>query len=193
MNNIILASQSTGRKGLFEKTFTSFEIHVSDIDESRIDTNDPAKLTEELAYLKAEVVAFIYPDDFVVGCDTVVACEGKILGKPKDIEEARKMLHYLSGREQSVFSGYAVIQRNKAFKVSGYSETLLLFKKLSDSFIEEYVHTHPVTRFAGGYGVQNNDEFIKVISGSFDTIVGAPMEEIVGVLLENGLSKELLK
>lgn len=193
MNNIILASQSIGRKALFEGQFNRFEIQVSDIDESRIDTSDPAKLTEELAFLKAEAVSAVYPSDFVIGCDTVVACEGNILGKPRDIGHAKEMLRYLSGKEQSVFSGYAVFHQTKNLKVSGYAETLLTFKKLSEPFIEEYVKTHPVTRFAGGYGIQVNDEFIDIIRGTFDTIVGAPMDEIVRVLLENGMPKNLLK
>ena len=193
MSALILASQSWGRKRLFERDFTRFEIQVSDVDESVIPPLDPAHLTEQLALLKAKAVANHYPTGWVCGFDTVVSCEGKILGKPVDLDEARSILRFLSGKNQSVFSGYAVIHRSGAFEVSGFTETVLHFARLTDDWIEDYIHHHPVTRFAGGYGVQDKDELVNIVSGELDTIVGASMTAVKNELRRAGLPSDYFR
>jgi septum formation protein len=179
MNEIILASASTGRKKLFDQYFTRFQTFVSDVDESQVIENKAEILTEKLAVLKAREVSLRFPDDYVFGFDTVVTCEDRILGKPSDIEEAKKILRFLSGKNQVVHSGYAVIHKAGGVEISGVGETVLFFKELTDSFINDYVMNHPVTRFAGGYGVQDNDRLIDILSGDMDTVVGAPMADVI--------------
>lgn len=187
MSALILASQSWGRKRLFERDFIEFDIHCSEVDESVIPPLDPAHLTEQLAILKAREVAKFHPGAWVCGFDTVVSCEGQILGKPADLDEARRILKFLSGKNQSVFSGYCVVRESEGFEASGYTETVLHFAKLSDDWIEDYIHHNPVTRFAGGYGVQDNDTLVSILSGDMDTIVGASMTEVRKILRHNGL------
>lgn len=193
MNRIILASASIGRKRLFEKYFTEFTVCVSDFDESSVQNSSPSELTRLLALYKSGSVAEKFPSDFVVGFDTVVVCEGKILGKPADLNEARKILRFLSGKKQSVLSGYAVILRGKGIEISGVGETVLLFKKLTDEFIENYIREHPVTKYAGAYGVQDKDELIQIIKGGFDNVIGAPMDEIIAHLKKAGAPEGLFK
>lgn len=193
MNRVVLASASIGRRDLFKKYFKDFKISISNFDECTIECDDPLEYARVLALKKAEHVAVKFPEDFVVGFDTIVICKGKILGKPVDIEEGKRMLRFLSGKEQRVISGYAVINKQKQFKKSRFAETLLLFKELSEEFIEEYTINHPVTCFAGGYGIQDKDDFISIIKGSLDNVIGAPMKEVIEMLLEAGMNKSLLK
>jgi len=193
MDGIILASASTGRRDLFKKYFYDFTISISNFDENSIECKNPKEYVRILALKKAEIISEKFPKEFVIGFDTIVLCEGKILGKPADIEEGKKMLRFLSGKKQRVLSGYAVIHKEKKFNKSGVAETILLFKELSDEFIEEYTTTHPVTRFAGGYGIQNKDDFISIITGSFDNVIGAPMKEVIELLLEGGMKKKVLR
>lgn len=186
MNKLVLASASIGRKGLFEKYFTAFDIAVSEVDESTVKAETPQELTTVLALLKGKKVSESRPDDFVLGFDTVVVCEGQILGKPADLDEARKVLRFLSGKHQSVLSGYSLIHKNLGLELSGHSETILYFHELSESFIEEYVNTHPVTRFAGGYGLQDKDDLVEIHSGDRDTVIGAPMGLVIKALKDHG-------
>lgn len=191
-NRIILASASIGRKMLFEQTIRDFIIEVSHVDEESFSSSNPRTLPRILAEAKAEEVSQRFPDDYVFAFDTIVLCEDKIIGKPKDKEEAKAFLRFLSGKKQSVISGYAFFSKNKNIRESGIEETFLRFASLSDTFIEEYVNTHPVTKFAGGYAIQNDDKFIQIEKGSFDVIVGAPMYRVVDFIRRVGLEHLLL-
>ncbi|NPV38896.1 Septum formation protein Maf [Brevinematales bacterium NS] len=192
-NRIILASASIGRKMLFEQTVRDFVIEISDVDEERFSHEDPRELPRILAEAKGQVISQRFPDDYVFAFDTIVLCEGKIIGKPKDKEEAKAFLRFLSGKRQSVISGYAFFHQNKHIAESGAEETILSFAPLSEEFIENYVNSHPVTRFAGGYAIQNDDQFIHIEKGSFDVIVGAPMDRVIAFLKKEGLEKRLLR
>ncbi len=191
MNRVVLASKSVGRKKLFEKYFKDFIICVSDIDED-IPEKSPAKLVEKLSIAKAEKVSENYPDDFVFGFDTVVVCKGQIIGKPATKEEAKDYLNFLSGKFQSVYSGFCIINRKENIKKSGYSRTVLKFKKLSREWIDDYAEKNNVTLYAGGYAIQENDKFIKIIYGDRDVIIGAPMKKILKMkFLKNFLQNNI--
>lgn len=187
MSRIILASKSIGRKGLFEKYNLDFEIQVSDFDESSITNNNPVELVQKLALEKARLVAKDFPDDYVIGFDTVVLYGGEILGKPATKAEAKIVLKSLSGQKQSVVSGFAIVNNARGIVIKDFEETVLLLKAMTDDFIDEYVQTHEVTRYAGGYGVQDHDNMIEILSGSFDNVIGAPMASLLGYLGAFGL------
>ncbi len=193
MDRIILASASTGRKQLFNEYFKEFIVSVSDFNEKAVKEDEPAELTRLLALKKAASVAEKYTSDFVTGFDTVVVCEGRLIGKPSGREEACELLSFLGGRSQTVFSGYAVINRNRNVEISGTGETVLNFKILDENFISEYVMNHPVTMYAGGYAVQERDEFISIVKGSFENVIGAPMKELIECLVKSGLPHDILK
>ena len=195
MNDIVLASSSIGRKKLFQKHFAQFKISVSNIDETKIKLTDPYDLTKRLSYLKAMAVSKFYHNDFVMGFDTIVVCEDRQLGKPRNKEEAIELLKFLSGKYQSVITGFCIIHVDRKIEVNEYAETRLHFKKLSDKFIREYVENNPVTKFAGGYGVQDNDHFVRIEEGTMENVIGAPIDKIIAYLKDwdiyNGLKKEL--
>jgi septum formation protein len=182
---IILASNSPGRKMLFEKYFKDFLIIPSNFDENNIKDNDPVKLTELLAFKKCEEVAKNNPYDFVFAFDTVVLCENHIIGKPQDRDDARKMLKFLSGKKQIVISGYSFALYHKNIFSRGHEKTILYFDKLTDDFIEEYISTHDVLKYAGGYAIQENDRFLNIEEGDIDVVIGAPMKKVKEFLLKN--------
>ncbi len=188
MNRIVLASASIGRKRLFERDFGDFGIAVSDFDESSIDHTDPAELVKKLALAKARLVADKRPGDIVCGFDTVVLFEGEVLGKPATKEDARRMLRREAGSDQVVLSGYAVVCREQDFETSGVGRAVLTMKPLPEEFIDRYVETHPVTRYAGGYGAQDSDELIELTEGDMDVVIGAPMEIVKHILNHFGYS-----
>jgi len=187
MNEIVLASASIGRKKLFQKYFKSFKISVSNINESKIKISNPYDLTKRLCYLKASSIAKFYQDDYVFGFDTIVVCENKIITKPKNKEEAIEFLKFLSGKKQSIITGFAVMNMVNKIEIVDYDETILIFKNLDQKFIEDYVRNNNVTKYAGGYAIQDSDEFIEIIEGDFENIIGAPMKKIVDIVLKLGL------
>lgn len=193
MDRIILASASSGRRQLFEKYLKEFTVSISGFDETAVNSGSPAELTRLLALGKAQEVSGKFPSDFVTGFDTLVVCEGRILGKPAGKDEAEEILRFLSGRRQSVFSGFAVVNRNRGVSASGAGETVLDFKEIDGDYISGYVSGHPVTRYAGAYAVQEKDELVSIISGSFDNVIGAPMEELLECLLKSGLPGNILR
>jgi len=192
-DRIILASASVGRRMLFEQMVRDFVIEVSGVDEESLGCEDPRELPRVLAEAKGREVARRFPHDYVFAFDTVVLCEGRIIGKPRDLEKAREFLAFLSGKRQSVLSGYAFVREDRGIFESGVEETVLSFAPLSSEFIESYVRTHPVTRFAGGYAIQHDDQFIRIEEGSFDVIVGAPMDRVRDFLKRMGLSHLLIR
>ena len=178
----ILASASHGRRELFDRYGLDYEVVVSHFDESLVPAESPIEYVKKLALHKAQTVAELHPERIVLGFDTIVLCEGAIIGKPPTIEDAYHVLKSISGKNQSVITGYSVIRKSDCLCIVNHSETILHLKAMSDEFIREYIATHPVTRYAGGYGVQENDALIEIIEGDFDNVVGAPMQDIIRIL-----------
>ncbi len=172
MNQIILASGSEGRRELFQEAFgENFKVYISNVVED-FESTDPKTLVHHLAKQKADETFLHYPEDFVFAFDTVVSCQNQILGKPSTIDEARQMLHFLRQKPQIVWTGYAIYYKDIRVNDAVSSELIL---SLTDEEIEDYISTHPVTKFAGAYAIQKIDNKIQILSGSMDIIVGAPM------------------
>ncbi|MBR4073673.1 MAG: septum formation protein Maf [Clostridia bacterium] len=177
---IILASKSPRRKEILENLNINFEIITADTNESSCLTC-PEKLVEELALRKAEAVKNLLikknkftPDSVIIGCDTVVSKGGKILGKPENRTEAKKMLENLSGSEHKVISGLAVITADKT--MLSHEVTKVYFDKLSLEEITAYVATGECDDKAGAYGIQGiAGKFIKGIEGCYFNVVGLPV------------------
>ncbi len=172
---LILASQSPRRKELLKKIVADFLIVPADVDEH---LNVPIKeLPKAAALLKATTIKKIYPNDEVLGCDTVVIIDDKLLGKPKDKKEAFEMLKELSGREHLVISGYAYLKGDKL--ISRSVTTVVHFNELSDETILKYIETGSPMDKAGAYGIQDKEfNLVKKIEGSLDNVIGLPTEDI---------------
>ena len=176
---LILASQSPRRRELLKKIVPDFLVVPADVDE-HIDVS-PEELPIEASYVKAMAIKKEYPDYDVLGSDTVVIIDNKVLGKPIDEEDAFKMLKELSGREHYVISGFTLILGDKVIK--GSMKTIVHFNKLSDELIWKYIKTGSPMDKAGAYGIQDSEfNLVKDITGSLDNVIGLPTEEIAKYL-----------
>lgn len=176
----ILASKSPRRREILSNIGIDFDIITADTDESS-NLCDPIALSQELALRKGLAVfealisnGSLSADDVIISADTIVACDGEILGKPKDREDAKRMLKLLSGNKHSVVSGVALISNGKHYV--SHSETLVYFDDISDEDIEEYINTAEPYDKAGGYGIQGLASlWVNRIDGCYFGVVGLPV------------------
>ncbi len=187
MARFILASASPRRKELLQKAGYTFEIVVSDADESLPAGITPEKAVQLNAARKAQAVAETNPGAVVLGCDTVVAIDGEILGKPGDEAEAKRMLRRLSGNTHTVYSGVCITDGKKetVFAVA----TDVTFYALSARTIDAYVATKEPMDKAGAYGIQGlGCVLVKEISGDYSNVVGLPLSESARALAAFGVN-----
>ncbi len=183
--SIILASGSPRRRELLAMLFDEFEVIVSDCEET-VTSQDPEKVTEELALQKAEAVAenlTRHTDSvIVIGADTVVSIDGKILGKPADQQQAVDMLRMLSGKSHHVSTGVALIGMDAGVQtwIKSFSETTVVtVAELTEEEINSYVNTSEPYDKAGAYGIQGMfGKHIKGIVGDYNNVVGLPVHRL---------------
>lgn len=175
----ILASASPRRKQLLAELIKEFEIIPSQAEETVCGTPSPKSLVAQLAALKAEEVVKRPENEekVVIGSDTVVAFGKKVLGKPKDEEDAFRMLKMLSGKKHAVYTGvsFQLVKNGKTFSVTKVEKTLVYFNDLSDEWIWGYIKGGSPMDKAGAYGIQDGG-LVKRIDGSFTGVVGLPVE-----------------
>lgn len=183
----ILASASPRRRELFGIICADFDVITSDVDESGIPFSVPHEYCERLAELKCLSVSEANTDACVIGADTIVCIDGVILGKPRDKEDAVRMLRLLSGRSHHVFTGVCVCCGGRVIRRS-FCDTEVIFKELSDREIDDYVASGDPFDKAGAYGIQNGAaRFCKGISGDFFNVVGLPVNMLYEMLLDANL------
>lgn len=175
----ILASASPRRKQLLAELVQDFEIIPSQADERVEGAPAPKALVAQLAELKAEEVAKRPENEgkIVIGSDTVVAFGKTVLGKPKDEEDAFRMLKMLSGKKHAVYTGvsFQLVQNGKYLRYTKVDKTLVYFNDLSDEWIWEYIKGGSPMDKAGAYGIQDGG-LVKGIKGSYTNVVGFPLE-----------------
>lgn len=181
MRKIILASASPRRKELLYKAGVVFDV-IPSTGEEIITSTEPDKVVEELSLTKARAVSVELTEDFpkgtlVIGADTIVACDGCILGKPADEEDAVHMLLKLQGNTHQVHTGVTVlIKEDNGFLEHTFSEcTDVTFYPVSEEEIRSYVHTGEPMDKAGSYGIQGLfGIYVKGICGDYNNVVGLP-------------------
>ena len=178
---LILASQSPRRRELLKFIDEDFIIKSAEVDETLPQDITPENAVLYLSKIKAE--PFKSDRDTVIGADTVVAIDGKILGKPNDENEAIAMLRLLSGREHSVFTGVTILKSDK--EKSFFVETKVKFFELSDKMIYEYIKTGEPFDKAGAYGIQGcGCLLVEKIDGDYFNVVGLPVAKLNRLLLD---------
>jgi len=186
---LILASSSPRRSYLLDQAGLTFNVIPSSFDENSISLSTPETYVKALAEAKAADVSKEYPESWVIGADTIVVIDGKILGKPDSKEQARTMLKSLSGKTHQVHTGYCICCRAKERIFSDTVKTDVLFKKLADNEIEWYINTSEPFDKAGAYAIQGLGTFIvKSIKGSYTNVVGLPVCEVIEFLIEEGIA-----
>jgi len=182
-NRVILASKSPRRYELLKQIGLDFEVVPSRVIEDFVETETPQDHVIRLADAKAQDVMKGYPDRWVIAADTIVTINGSILGKPKNREEAKRMLHRLSGQEHWVMTGFSVSHLEKGKSDKEAVQTAVKVKTLTSKEMEWYVRTGEPYDKAGGYAIQGIGSFmIESIRGSYTNVVGLPLCELIQML-----------
>ena len=177
MTDIILASASPRRSELMTLAGFRFDVICADIDEIVPEKALPQEVVMSLALQKAQAVAKDHRKSAVVGSDTVVALDGKILGKPRSEKEAAEMLRSLSGRIHKVYTGVAIVCGEKV--TSFFEETEVEFYTLTDQEILDYIATGEPMDKAGAYGIQGRGAvLVKRINGDYFNVMGLPISKV---------------
>ncbi len=180
---LILASKSLRRKELLESKNIDFLIKTKETDEifNKDLTIEEAIL--DIAYQKVMPIFLENPNDIVIGADTIVVCGNEILGKPKDYNDAYRMLKMLSGSIHYVMTGVIIKSKDKEIKFT--EKTYVYFKELKDQEIINYIETENVYDKAGSYAIQEGaGSFVLKTEGDYDNIVGLPVNKVVEYLKE---------
>jgi len=185
---LILASASPRRRELLAQLGAVFTVVVADIVEDEDPSLDPRVMVARNSALKAERVAALHPEAWVLGADTTVFVDGQALNKPVDLEAARVMLRRLSGRAHTVFTGVAL--RHAGLRVSedlGVASEVE-FRSLSGADIEDYLRLVHVLDKAGAYAIQEHGErLVTARRGSLSNIIGLPQDEVRELLTRRGV------
>lgn len=182
---LVLASSSPQRRQLLMQRGYHFEVIApSPAAEGDIQPGESAdQLVLRLARQKAKDVSGKVARGIVVGCDTVALCGGIIMGKPGSREDARRMLQLMSGQEHQVLSGLCLWQRPEDSVACQLATTSLVMEQLDKNQLDKYLDTNKWEGKAGGFGYQDNLDWIRIVEGSEANVVGLPLE-----LLEEMLS-----
>ena len=180
--DVVLASASPRRKEILSLLFENFRVVPSSVAENGLHL-EPFELTVELARRKAAQVFEENSGAVVIGADTVVVCDGHIMGKPPSRNHAERMLEQLSGRSHAVITGVSCV--SPSFSFSFHESTEVTFRKMSPVEIEWYVQTDEPFDKAGAYAIQKNASiFIERINGNYLNVVGFPLSGFYSRLRE---------
>ena len=185
---LILASGSPRRAEILNFVGWEFEKRVADIDETNLPDEKPDDYVQRLAREKAEAIAVYYEDALVLGADTIVVIDKQIIGKPKDLDDARRMLRLLSGKRHEVFTGVALVKKETELNpksIVDLQKTAVKFAELSDEEIEFLVEKGEPLDKAGAYAVQAQAAlFIEEIEGDYWNVVGLPVNLVYRLMQE---------
>ena len=187
MEHLILASASPRRREILQGLGLAFAICPA-MGEERSDKTDPCELVEDLArhkgkevYTRLKESGKLTPDDLILSCDTVVALDGEILGKPKDLCDAKRMLKELSGRTHMVASGISLTLPDGS-QLSSCDTTFVTFFPVTDEQIDAYLASEKVLDKAGAYAIQGGaSRFVSHIEGDYLNVVGLPLFELLSL------------
>ena len=184
--DIILASKSPRRREILENTKVRFSVKESQVDEVIKADESPKETVMRLAYEKALDVANNNKESLVIGADTIVVINDRILGKPKNEEDAYNMVKLLSGKTHCVITGFALINLSLNKKVIDCEGSQVTFKELSEECIKDYLNTKESLDKAGAYGIQGyGGLLVNNIQGDYFNIVGLPISKISDCLKDH--------
>jgi septum formation protein len=185
---IILASTSPRRKELFEKTGLTFEVVPGKYEEDMTLPLSPLDLAIHLSKGKAQSLVGEYSDAIIIGADTFVSYDNKVIGKPHTPEKARATLSMLRGNCHGIITGFTIIDTRENKIISRAVETKVYFRNFSDKEMEDYITTGEPLDKAGSYGIQALGKgFVEKIEGDYDNIIGLPIGDLMSSLKEFGI------
>jgi septum formation protein len=179
---IILASASPRRRDMLEEAGLHFETIPAHIDESFLEGETPLEHVRRLAAEKGDAIAKRFPQALVISADTIVVHHGRILGKPRNKEEAFSMLKSLSNKDHEVISAFAISAKTQNIHILRHERTRVRFRQLSDEDIHAYIASGSPMDKAGAYGIQDLDfDPVKDIKGCFYNVMGFPLPAFMEV------------
>ena len=185
-DELILASSSARRQDLLRQAGISFAMHSPEIPEVRSATEQPLDYALRLAQEKALAVAKRFPCRFVLGADTIVVAGDQLLEKPRDAEDAARMLRLLSGRGHEVTTAVSVITPTRKIDTRSCT-TQVFFRELTEDEIQEYANSGEPLDKAGGYAIQGGAaKWIPRLEGDYSNVVGLPLPLVGEMLRANG-------
>jgi septum formation protein len=184
--DIVLASASPRRQELLRQVGLTFRVVPSQVDEQVAEPMQPADLVKYLALAKARDVAQREPGALIIGSDTIVVVDDRVLGKPQNRADAIDMLGSLSGRSHQVMTGIALVEGSR--ELVDYEVTTVQFRPLNQGEIGRYVDSGEPMDKAGAYGIQGRAAaMISAIAGDYFTVVGLPLSRTVQMLAQFGV------
>lgn len=180
---LILASGSPRRRTLMAEAGFDFEVVLPTVDEpqSLVGRLTPSQQAEALAFFKARSVQIEHSEALLLGADTICAAQGEVLGKPNDVDDARRMLRMLSSTRHKVITGVALLGPDQRMIASNVTHVTM--RPMSEMELEEYIDSGEWCGKAGAYAIQETgDRFITNLEGSFTNVVGLPMELVTRML-----------
>jgi len=185
---LLLASTSPRRRELLELLGIQFQIVTPTFEETLSPHLSPREQTRQLARDKAQLVASQHQEDLAIGSDTVIEIDGKLLGKPENMQDAESMLRHLRGRCHQVHTGVAIIQQATHVSMNFVETAEVWFKTFDETTLKRYLKTEESLGKAGAYSIQGEGaQLIEKIEGDYPTIVGLPLWRTAKVLEEQGV------
>jgi septum formation protein len=185
---VILASGSPRRRELMTRLGINFQYVTSTAKEDMNPETPVGDLTIKNAAMKGYDVANIYDEAFIIAADTIVACEGRIFGKPKSEDDIYDALRFLSGKKHQVTTGVAIINKRAGVCERFFRTTDVYFKNYGDGFIKWYINTDEPMDKAGSYAIQGKGcLMVEKIDGCYDNVVGLPVSELFERLVKFGV------
>jgi len=176
--SIILASQSPRRRELLKRIIKNFKSITPGCREYHRTQWNESKNAIQNALRKANAVSVRNRSSLVIGCDTIVAYKGQMLGKPKSRMDAKRILNKLSGKTHHVVTGVALVCPRQDIEITFSVITKVKMKKWNDSQIEDYLKAVHVMDKAGSYGIQETPKIVQSIMGSYTNVMGLPVERL---------------
>ncbi len=194
METIILASGSPRRQELLTKAKIPIRIIPPNVNENFSEGERAETIVSRLSRAKVDAIISVFKNEsprWVLGVDTLVELDGRVIGKPRSMEEAREIMELLSGKIHKVLSGVTLLKTKNDQPITRISVTEVKFKEMTPDEISFYVNTGEWSGVAGGYRIQGAGSFfIEWIKGSYSNVMGLPLETFYGILRESGYSFE---
>ncbi|MFH0979125.1 MAG: Maf family protein [Candidatus Woesearchaeota archaeon] len=181
---LVLASKSPRRKEILERLGYEFIVDASNFEESEIREHDVKRLVMQIARGKAEKAAAKHKDSVIIAADTAVYFKEKIIGQPKDAEEAEKMIKSLLGEVHEVHTGLYLINTKSGKTAKSYEVSRVKLNRVSKEILTEYISAGSYEGKAGAYNISdpNFSSFVESVEGSYTNIMGLPLEQINSLL-----------
>ncbi len=188
MNNkykIILASQSPRRAEILRMIGVTFKVEPSNIYEQINQKIEQNEIAINISKAKAGKISYTYPDDIIIGADTIVVLDKEIFGKPKNINESKKMLKALSGNSHKVITGVTIMNKKSGILETFSEVTEVFVRKIPTKKIDYYVTNFNTLDKAGSYGIQEwFSVWIKKINGCYYNVMGLPVSKLYRYLIK---------